>query len=488
MIKENQKYLNRFLVVMDGVTIILALILAWYIRFKSGILNAPSEGGYLTFRQYLKPIICVTPFYLFIYNVFNLYTPYRFKSIYEEFVNVLKANATGILIFVLILFLFKKIDYSRYLLFIFTIICGVFTTVERCFIRVLLRYVRKNGYNMKHVVIVGFSNLTVELLKRLKKNKQWGYNVVAILDDGHNAYNEEKYSHYTEYKKAYDEVAAAYNIGKTIKSIDKLQFYLDNKGIDEVFITLSIEEYSKLGHIIKICEKSGVRTQIVPDYYKYIPAKPYMEEVDGLPIINIRYIPLDNLANKMGKRLFDIIVSLCAIILASPIMIAAVLIIKITSKGPVIFKQERVGLNKNFFTMYKFRSMKIQKKQEEKLKWTTANDPRKTKFGSFIRKTSIDELPQLFNVLKGDMSLVGPRPERPFFVDKFKEEIPKYMVKHQVRPGITGWAQVNGWRGDTSIEKRIECDIYYIENWSFWFDIKIMFLTVFKGFVNKNAY
>lgn len=341
---------------------------------------------------------------------------------------------------------------------------------------------------MKHVVIVGFSNLTVELLKRLKKNKQWGYNVVAILDDGHNAYNEEKYSHYTEYKKAYDEVAAAYNIGKTIKSIDKLQFYLDNKGIDEVFITLSIEEYSKLGHIIKICEKSGVRTQIVPDYYKYIPAKPYMEEVDGLPIINIRYIPLDNLANKMGKRLFDIIVSLCAIILASPIMIAAVLIIKITSKGPVIFKQERVGLNKNFFTMYKFRSMKIQKKQEEKLKWTTANDPRKTKFGSFIRKTSIDELPQLFNVLKGDMSLVGPRPERPFFVDKFKEEIPKYMVKHQVRPGITGWAQVNGWRGDTSIEKRIECDIYYIENWSFWFDIKIMFLTVFKGFVNKNAY
>ena len=270
--------------------------------------------------------------------------------------------------------------------------------------------------------------------------------------------------------------------------IDKMQFYLDNYDIDEVFITLPIDEYNKLGHIINICEKSGIRTQIIPDYYKYIPAKPYVEEVDGLPIINIRYIPLDNLANKMIKRFFDISISLISIVLFSPIMLATALIIKLTSPGPVLFRQERVGLNKKTFNMYKFRSMHIQKDEEEKVQWTTENDPRKTKFGSFIRKTSIDELPQIFNVLRGDMSLVGPRPERPYFVDKFKEEIPKYMVKHQVRPGITGWAQVNGWRGDTSIERRIECDIYYIENWSFGLDIKIMFLTVFKGFVNKNAY
>ena len=202
----------------------------------------------------------------------------------------------------------------------------------------------------------------------------------------------------------------------------------------------------------------------------------------------MRYIPLDNLLNKFIKRSIDIVGSLFAIIIFSPIMLIVAIAIKLTSKGELIFKQERVGLNRKTFTMYKFRSMRIQDPNEEKSEWTVKDDPRKTKVGNFIRKTSIDELPQFFNVLKGDMSLIGPRPERPFYVEKFKDEIPKYMVKHQVRPGITGWAQVNGWRGDTSIEKRIECDIYYIENWSISLDIKILFLTVFKGFVNKNAY
>ena len=202
----------------------------------------------------------------------------------------------------------------------------------------------------------------------------------------------------------------------------------------------------------------------------------------------MRYIPLDNILNKAIKRGIDIIGSSIAILLFSPIMLITAILVKTTSKGPLIFKQERIGLNRNSFVMYKFRSMREQDPDEEKENWTVKNDPRKTKVGNFIRKTSIDELPQFFNVLLGDMSLIGPRPERPFYVEKFKDEIPKYMVKHQVRPGITGWAQVNGWRGDTSIEKRIECDIYYIENWSLTLDIKIVFLTVFKGFVNTNAY
>lgn len=489
MIKENQKYLNRFLVVIDSATIILSLTLAWYIRFKSGILSVPGENGYLTFREYLIPVISIIPIYLFLYNMFNLYNPYRFKSIYEEFINVLKANIIGILIFILILFLMKSMDYSRYLLLIFGSISVVLTDVERALIRKFLRYIRRNGYNKKHIIIVGFSSLTVEFLERLRRNKQWGYNVVAILDDSNDIPGkEEKFNSSREYKEAFEEAAASINGVEAFQGIDKLQYYLDNKDIDEVFITLPVEKYNKLGYIFKVCEKNGVRTQIIPDYYKYIPAKPYVEEVDGLPIINLRYIPLDNLSNKIAKRLIDIISSLVCIILFSPIMIVTALIIKITSPGPIIFKQERVGLNKKTFSMYKFRSMHVQKDEEEKVQWTTPEDPRKTKFGSFIRKTSIDELPQFFNVLKGDMSVIGPRPERPYFVDKFKEEIPKYMVKHQVRPGITGWAQVNGWRGDTSIEKRIECDIYYIENWSFWMDIKIMFLTVFKGFINTNAY
>lgn len=208
----------------------------------------------------------------------------------------------------------------------------------------------------------------------------------------------------------------------------------------------------------------------------------------GLPVINIRYVPLTNTLNWVAKRTVDIIGSTLGIILSSPIMIAAAIAVKCSGDGPVIFKQERVGLHNKTFKMYKFRTMEMQKPSAEQKGWTVKDDPRVTKVGKILRKTSLDELPQLFNILMGEMSLVGPRPERPQFVDKFKEEIPRYMIKHQVRPGLTGWAQINGYRGDTSIRKRIEYDLYYIENWSMAFDIRIMFLTIFKGFINKNAY
>ena len=192
--------------------------------------------------------------------------------------------------------------------------------------------------------------------------------------------------------------------------------------------------------------------------------------------------------NAMLKRIVDIFGALVAIILFSPVMLFSCIMIKLTSPGPLIYRQTRVGLHNSPFEMYKFRSMEVQTEEKEKKAWTVKNDPRVTGFGKFMRHTSIDELPQLFNILKGDMSLVGPRPERPFFVENFREEIPRYMVIHQVRPGLTGWAQVNGYRGDTSIRKRIDCDLYYIENWTLGLDFKILFLTFFKGFVNKNAY
>ena len=213
-----------------------------------------------------------------------------------------------------------------------------------------------------------------------------------------------------------------------------------------------------------------------------------MEDLQGLPIINIRRVPLTNMFNATIKRIVDIFGALVAIVIFSPLMLATVALIKLTSPGPIIFSQERVGLHNRPFKMYKFRSMEVQNPSSEKSKWTTPNDPRVTSVGRFIRKTSIDEMPQFCNILNGYMSLVWPRPERPFFVERFKEEIPRYMVKHQVRPGLTGWAQVNGYRGDTSITKRIEHDLYYIENWTLGFDFKILFLTIFKGFINKNAY
>ena len=237
-------------------------------------------------------------------------------------------------------------------------------------------------------------------------------------------------------------------------------------------------------HIIDACEATGTKLSLIPFYAEYMPANPQIDSLNGLPMINLRRIPLDNLGNAFMKRAMDIVGSLFLIVLTSPIMLFAAIGVKLSSPGPIIFRQARVGLNKKVFYMYKFRSMRVNNGSETS--WSTNKDNRKTAFGALIRKFSIDELPQFFNVLKGDMSLVGPRPEIPYFVEQFKTKIPLYMVKHQVRPGITGWAQVNGLRGDTSIEDRIQHDIYYIENWSILFDIRILFLTLWKGILNQE--
>lgn len=466
MIKKNQKILNTMLVILDGIIIAVSLLLAWVIRFKSGLFVVE---GHLDFYTYLKPLFVIIPLYLSIYSLHKLYTPHRKNDLFTEISNIIKSNFFGLIILMTILFIVKQIHYSRYVLLLFSMLSVLLTSLERVAIRLFLRNLRKRGFNLKHIIVIGTGELAVEFLKRVHKNKYLGYNVFGILDDN---------------KKIGCKIKGASVIGR----INELDKYLAKHVIDEVIIAIPLDEYYKLKDIINTCEKNGVRTLIIPDYNKYIPARPYIDELDGLQLINIRHVPLDNILNSFIKRLMDIVLSLAAIVIFSPVMISTAIMIKITSPGPIIYKQERVGLNGRRFYMYKFRSMHVHDDEVAATTWTTRDDPRKTKFGSFIRRTSIDELPQLFNVLKGEMSLVGPRPERPFFVEKFKEEIPKYMIKHQVRPGITGWAQVNGWRGDTSIAKRIEHDIYYIENWSLLFDIKILWLTIFKGFVNENAY
>lgn len=465
MIKQNQKAINKIIVLLDIITIVLAFLFTWYFRIVSGLFKV--EGGYLSFREYLVPVLIMIPIYLIIYNYRKLYISERVIFLSKEIWNIFVANVIGILIFIGVLFLTKQIDYSRIFLISFFVFCMTLTAIQRIVIRLIMRNIRRNGYNKKYTVFVGYSEDTRNFCGLIKNNKHWGYNVLGIFEDDEVNYDDINY----------------------LGEISKLESYLDeNRSVDEIIITLEMKHYDKIKNIIEVCEKMGVRAQIIPNYSKYLPAKPFVEEIGGIPLINMRYIPLDDVLNRLIKRTVDIVGALIALILFSPLMLISTIAIKLTSKGDIIFKQERIGLNRKPFTMYKFRSMKMQDPEKEKLDWTVKNDTRKTKIGTIMRKTSIDEMPQFFNVLKGDMSLIGPRPERPFYVEKFKEEIPKYMVKHQVRPGITGWAQVHGWRGDTSIEKRIECDIYYIENWSFLLDIKILFLTVFKGFVNKNAY
>lgn len=467
LIKSHQRFLNTLFILIDMITISFSLFFAWFVRFRSGIFSL--QDGFLDFYAYVYPLIFILPLYLLIYNAFGLYQPYRLKGLGYEVANLFKANIVGIFLFLSYLFLFKQVDYSRLVLALFGILAIVFSIFERASLRLILRKMRSNGYNLKHILIVGASDSAHNFVSKINKHKYLGYSIIGFLDD--------------DFKLGHK-----INGAEVLGTIDELNNILQIHQLDEVIIAISIKHYDRLNDIIKVCEKYGVKAQIIPDYYKYLPAKPYVDQIEDLPIINIRYVPLDEAFNKLTKRTMDILISLVGILVTSPILIITTFIIKLTSPGPILFKQTRVGLNRHNFEMYKFRSMKIQTEEESDTVWTTKNDPRKTKFGDFIRKTSIDELPQLLNVLKGDMSIIGPRPERPFFVDKFKEEIPKYMVKHHVRPGITGWAQVNGFRGDTSIKGRVEHDIYYIENWTLMLDIKIIFMTFLKGFVNKNAY
>ncbi len=355
------------------------------------------------------------------------------------------------------------------MVFYFFAINVVAETIERNAIRQVLRSMRGKGYNQKHILLIGYSRAAESFIDRVKANPEWGYHVYGMLDD--NTVSG------TEYQGV-----------KVLGTISQLDSILELNTLDEIAITLGLGEYTKLEDIVSSCEKSGVHTKFIPDYNNVIPTRPYTEDLQGLPVINIRHVPLNGLLNKTIKRAVDIFGALVGIVVFSPIMLVTAAIIKLTSPGPLIYCQERVGLHNRTFKMYKFRSMEVQPPAAEKSKWTTPNDSRVTPIGRFIRKTSIDEMPQFFNVLMGNMSLVGPRPERPFFVERFKEEIPRYMIKHQVRPGMTGWAQVNGYRGDTSITRRIEHDLYYIENWTMGLDFKILFLTFFKGFINKNAY
>lgn len=454
---------------VDAIVITLAYVLAWVVQFV--VLNA-KEG--LVFRHYMSLLPVIVPGYLVLYAAFGLYTTRSVRRKRVELGRIAQANTLGIVLFMTAMFLSRvntefTTNYSRRLLIFFYVLNIVLEGAARNAIRIGLQQMRKKGFNQKHMILVGYSRAAEEYIDRIKANPEWGYELMGILDD--NVQRGMKYRGVEVF-------------GRT----EEIEEVLDRSRPDEIAITLGLNEYSKLEHIVAMCEKSGVHTKFIPDYNNIIPTRPYTEDLMGLPVVNIRHVPLTNTFNAFLKRTMDLGGAVCAIILFSPLMLMTAIAIKLTSPGPLIYTQERVGLHNRNFRMYKFRSMDVQSPKKEKGAWTVPDDPRVTKVGKLIRRTSIDELPQLFNILKGDMSLVGPRPERPFFVEKFREEIPRYMIKHQVRPGMTGWAQINGYRGNTSIRKRIEYDLYYIENWTLGFDIKILFLTIFKGFINKNAY
>jgi len=445
LIKNNQRMLNKAQVCMDAGIIGATYFFSWYLRFKSGFFV--QDVGVLPAKTYFSALFLIIPGYLLLYSIFQLYMPRRVKSYRKELMDIIRANGIGFMIFILVLYFIKQEHFSRQMLCIFFFINISLEFASRYLIRTILWKMRKQGLNQKHILMIGESQMAEQYMDRLRENPKWGYQVFAHLKDE-----------------------------------EKLERILEGNELDEVVIALRAEDYGKLERIVDVCEKAGVHTKMIPDFGNVISTRPYIEDVQGIPVIHVRRVPLNIMRNRAAKRAVDLIGATVAIILFSPVMLLTVLVVALTEEGSVIYRQERVGLHNQVFYMYKFRSMIMQDEEKEKAEWSTRNDPRITPVGKLIRRTSIDELPQLFNVLKGEMSLVGPRPERPQFVQKFRDEIPRYMVKHQVRPGMTGWAQINGYRGDTSIEKRIEYDLYYIENWTMVFDMKILILTIFKGF------
>ena len=471
MIKDNQRFLNNLHVLLDILIICASYALAWLLTIVAPIF--PAGHGVLPPQVYFAALIPIVPAYLLLYWAFHLYEPKRTHSKRAELWHICQACAVGLMLLTSILFAFRRSGYfgnfSTRMLVAFSIIDITLTTIERFGIRYILSRLRRKGFNQKHVMLVGFSDASDQFIDACRRNPDWGYHIYGIVDD-------------------IAEVGEGYKGVRVVGRISELEHILAQNTIDEIAITLPLAAYAKLDGIVHVCEKSGVHTKFIPDYNNIIHSKPVTEDMDGLPVINIRNVPLTDPVKATAKRAVDICGALVGILLFSPIMLVVATLIKLTSPGPIIFKQERVGLHNKPFMMYKFRSMVQQTEADEKKGWTVPGDPRVTRVGRFIRKTSIDEFPQFFNVLAGQMSLIGPRPERTQFVEMFKEEIPRYMIKNQVRPGMTGWAQVNGLRGDTSIYERVKYDIWYIENWTMSLDVKILFLTIFKGFVNKNAY
>ena len=455
MIRENQRFLNHLNMGLDAVLVFLSLPLAFWLRFNlfPGIPSVP-------IGRYVQAGLILGLVHMLIYAFFGLYESVRKKRLYQDLGRIFWANTLGFILFQMTLFLLRGIHFSRGALVIYFLLVNVLTGGKRIFVRKVLHHFRGLGYNQKHVVIVGSGPLAQRYAAEVERSRELGFTINGYISN--------------------DKGLSQRHLGV----FDQMERILEQNKPDEVVAALEIEDYDRMPGLIQACEKSGVRLSLIPFYADYMPSRPQVDSLNGLPLINLRRIPLDNLGNAFLKRSMDFFGSLILILLTSPIMLATAVGVKLSSPGPIIFKQKRVGLNKRKFYMYKFRSMRLNDSSDTA--WSTDSDQRKTRFGAFIRKFSIDELPQFFNVLKGDMSLVGPRPELPFYVEQFKEEVPLYMVKHQVRPGITGWAQVNGLRGDTSIEDRIRHDIYYIENWTVLFDIKILFMTLFKGVKNQE--
>ncbi len=469
MLQEQSRLFQRILFAVDLALIVIGWILAWFIRFEVlawiGFIPPPE---WLPLSRYLSflPWVLIVSMGVFWFS--GLYTPDRLQRMTHLTLSVAKAVVMGLVVVTASLSFYRELYFSRLHMMLFGAMTPMLMVFARVAMYMLLRRARKQGMYLRRVLILGAGVAGRKLEEALRKYPWIGFEIAGFLDD---------------HKKNQEDVLGG--ISEAVAVVDRFQ--QEGRPINYVYIALPLTVLHRIQPLVDELSTRLAHVCLVPDLFHFDIVNSRVTSVEGLPIIHLLdEAPLE--FARITKRIVDVVFASALLVLLSPLLLLLAIGVKFSSPGPVFYRQNRMGLNGRTFDMLKFRSMPVDAEAATGAVWAQAGEKRATPFGAFMRRTSLDELPQFINVLRGDMSVVGPRPERPVFIEQFRERVPRYMLRHKMKAGITGWAQVNGWRGNTSIEKRIEYDLYYIRNWSLRLDIKIMIMTLWSGFVNKNAY
>ncbi|MBX7137897.1 MAG: undecaprenyl-phosphate glucose phosphotransferase [Oligoflexia bacterium] len=466
MLKQKRQLFELLFMAADLLVVSGAWCLSYWLRFEFELIAV--DKGVPPFQHYLSLLLFIWLIWAFVFKRMGLYRPMRGVRRIRELWLLINANALAVLFLIAVTYLFreKSVPFSRLVFLYFWVAATLLTVFERSFLRFLLREVRRRGYNLRYLLIVGAGKVAGDIATRLRFHQELGIQLLGCLSrDG----SEKKGP------RGIPVVGSYADLDKFVQRVD----------VDQVVVALPLEDNMYLPEIMSHLQETTVDVKIVPDIYQFVSLGGAIEEFEGLPVLSVQSTPLEGI-NLFAKRALDLALAVAGAAVTLPLMGVIAFFVKLTSRGPIFYHQERVSVDGSKFTILKFRTMYVDAEHQGP-GWTVQGDQRVTPLGKFLRACSLDELPQLLNVLRGDMSIVGPRPERPVFIEEFRRRVPKYMLRHKVPAGMTGWAQVHGWRGDTSIDKRIEYDLYYIENWSLLLDLKIVFLTLFRG-LRRNAY
>lgn len=467
MLKKHNQLFLTIMIVTDLVMVVASWFAAYYTRFHLGFIPTPMGVPSVWAYVNLLPVILVIWFFALRFG--ELYSPMRSDSRFHEYYRIFKAVTIGSVMVMAATFFYREHSYSRAVMGLFWAYSAFFLVLSHATVRAILRKLRSMGYNLRYVLIIGTGELGQALAATFARHPESGLKLVGMLTDDPSEVG----------KKCQD--------CEVIGLIDDVSRHIKRFCVDQIFIALPRHANDRMEKTLNLLGSEVVDIKLAPDILQFMRLNSGVEDFDGIPLVSLSESPMYGW-NLVFKRVFDTVFASIFIALWSPVMAVIAILIRLESKGPIVFRQERMSLGGGRFTIYKFRSMREDAEKESGAVWAQKGDDRRTRVGEFIRRTSLDELPQLFNVLMGDMSLVGPRPERPVFVEDFSKTIPMYMLRHKMKAGITGWAQVNGLRGQTSLDKRLEFDLYYIGNWSLSFDVKILWLTIWRGFVNEHAY